>query len=408
MKRIVICCDGTWNRLDAAHPTNVVKFAQSVLPTDSQGVTQATIYVEGVGTGRGTGRLAKLFDRLGGGAFGHGLIANIEDAYRQLVFLYEPGDEIYIVGFSRGGYTARSLAGLIRSSGIIGRKHAARIPEAVLRYQKRGKESHPDVPDNCAFRANYSPLVTTSPKDREWRERNRPDLIPTSCSLKITYVGVWDTVGALGVPDTYRIAKLFNRKYQFHDTALSSGVSAARHAVALDERRATFPPALWGNLDDLNSRAAGAGRKGEPQYQQVWFPGDHGSVGGGGDILGLSNAALLWIAEGAVARGLEFEPQFLSQLGRDIDYRAALCNQSKPEKGFFSWLVSMRTTDRKGPSHLTDLAQSARMRWAASKGALPEKLPYRPATLRTLEGDLEKWQRDADSQPNMPLEEVAS
>jgi|TARA_A100001391_G_scaffold182749_2_gene149498 uncharacterized protein (DUF2235 family) len=408
MKRIVICCDGTWNRLDAAHPTNVVKLAQSVLPTDSRGVTQATIYVEGVGTGRGTGRLAKLFDRLGGGAFGHGLIANIEDAYRQLVFLYEPGDEIYIVGFSRGGYTARSLAGLIRSSGIIGRKHVAKVPEAVLRYQKRGKESHPDVPDNCAFRANYSPLVATSPKDLEWRERNRPDLIPDSFPLKITYVGVWDTVGALGVPDTYRIAKLFNRKYQFHDTALSSSVSAARHAVALDERRATFPPALWGNLDDLNSRVADASRKGKPQYQQVWFPGDHGSVGGGGDILGLSNAALLWIAEGAVACGLEFEPQFLKQLRQDIDHRAALCNQSKPDKGFFSRLMSMQMMDRKGPSHLTDLAQSARMRWAESKGTLPEKRPYRPATLRTLENDLEKWQHDADSQPDMPFEEVAS
>lgn len=403
MKRIVICCDGTWNRLDAAFPTNVVKLAQAVLPTDTNGIKQVTIYIEGVGTGRGTGRFAKLIDRLGGGAFGHGLIANIEDAYRRLVFLYEPGDEIYIFGFSRGGYTARSLVGLIRTTGIIAREHVARISEAVVRYQRRGKDSHPDVPKNCAFRADYSPLVTTSPKDREWRERNRPELSVSSLLLKITYLGVWDTVGALGLPDTYRIARLFNRKYQFHDTALSSGVSAARHAVALDERRETFPPAMWGNLDDLNARASIDGSI-SPKYQQVWFPGDHGSVGGGGDIRGLSNNALLWIAEGAMECGLELEPKFLQRVAEEIDYRAALCNQSEPETGFFSWLMSMKMVDRKGPSHMTDLAEAARRRWRES--LLPGNAPYRPGSLSLLESDLQKWHQDTDAEMGSSLDEV--
>ena len=100
MKRIVICCDGTWNKPDQPSPTNVVKVAITLKITDGAGVEQLLFYDQGVGTG--------TFDRIRGGAFGVGLSRNIQEAYRFLVFNYEPGDELFFFGFSRGAYTVRS------------------------------------------------------------------------------------------------------------------------------------------------------------------------------------------------------------------------------------------------------------------------------------------------------------
>ena len=122
-KNIAIFCDGTWNKSDAPAPTNVVRLAQAVRNTQPKGQerAQVVIYVEGVGTGRGAGKLAKFMDRNLGGMFGWGLLENIKEAYRAIIFNYEPGDQIFLFGFSRGAYTARSLAGLIRKAGILPR-----------------------------------------------------------------------------------------------------------------------------------------------------------------------------------------------------------------------------------------------------------------------------------------------
>jgi uncharacterized protein (DUF2235 family) len=127
MKRYAIFCDGTWNSAAAEHPTNVVKLAQSVDKTGATRTTQVVLYIQGVGTGGG-GPLTRWVDKVGGGAFGWGLTENIEEAYRALIFGYSPGDEIFIFGFSRGAYTARSLAGLIRASSILEPRHVAQIP----------------------------------------------------------------------------------------------------------------------------------------------------------------------------------------------------------------------------------------------------------------------------------------
>src|SRR2546421_4524568 len=119
MKRLVFCFDGTWNRIDAAHSTNVVMTAESVLPLASDNVSQLIYYHEGVGTGR--------WDRIRGGIFGSGLVQNLADAYRFLIFNHTPGDEIYVFGFSRGAYTARSFVGLIGCCGILLRKDAGKV-----------------------------------------------------------------------------------------------------------------------------------------------------------------------------------------------------------------------------------------------------------------------------------------
>ncbi|WP_181410002.1 DUF2235 domain-containing protein [Martelella alba] len=386
MKRIAIFCDGTWNAADAPHPTNVVKLAQAVKRTASDGTTQAVCYVQGVGTGEGTGQFSRFIDKVGGGAFGWGLTENIEDAYRALVFLYEPGDEIHIFGFSRGAYTARSLAGLIRSSGIADARHVQRIPELIERYRSRDKQTHPDDEESFRFRHELAPDLFTSEKEKSWREKNG---FPSGIRLQLTYVGVWDTVGALGVPSYYGpLAKVFNKKYQFHDTQLSSSVKSARHAVAIDERRETFPAALWQNIDKLNATAMAENGDKTAPYQQLWFPGDHGSIGGGGDIVGLSDNSLLWIAEGAEAQGLEFLPDVVGAYRKNCDYRVSLSNQSTPPRGFFNRVTRLQMKDRENEGGFAVLSPAAVDRWHEAKENLYEQEPYRPGTLKTCENEL--------------------
>jgi uncharacterized protein (DUF2235 family) len=285
MKRIVIACDGTWNRLDARYPTNVAKLAQAVLPEGPDGVAQVVCHLDGVGTGRGTGWVARATDRVLGGLIGEGLMATLEAAYRFLVFAYTPGDEVLLFGFSRGAFTARSLAGLIRNCGILERARAAAVPAAVALYRARTAASGPDGEVARTFRALHAAHVTTGAGEAEWRAARG---LPAGRPLSLAYLGVWDTVGALGIPGHLALARLLNRGLAFHDTTLSGMVRSARHAVAIDERRRTFPPTLWDNLDAMNA-AAGA-----VPYAQRWFPGDHGSVGGGSAVTALPPPTEPW------------------------------------------------------------------------------------------------------------------
>ncbi|SLN74567.1 hypothetical protein ROJ8625_04062 [Roseivivax jejudonensis] len=199
MKRIVILCDGTWNRSDSKTPTNVVQLGQAVAPVATDGTVHVPIYIQGVGTGEGVTRLSRKLDAVLGGAFGWGLLDNIAEAYRHLVFLYKPGDEIYIFGFSRGAYTARSLTGFIRSTGIVNRDSLNLIPEAISRYRTldQPKRTHPSSNASHDFRARLSPRVVTREVETDWRSaKGMPD-VPR---LRINFLGVWDSVGALGVP----------------------------------------------------------------------------------------------------------------------------------------------------------------------------------------------------------------
>lgn len=386
MKRYAIFCDGTWNSADAEHPTNVVKLAQSVIKTGEQGTPQVVLYMQGVGTGGG-GPLTRFVDKIGGGAFGWGLTHNIEEAYRALVFGYAPGDEIFIFGFSRGAYTARSLAGLIRASSILEPRHVGQIPAAIQRYRAAAEETRPNTVESFEYRWKYAPQLFTSDEEAEWRKTKG---YPEGTRLEIAYLGVWDTVGALGLPGHYGfVAELANRKYSFHDTRLTSAVASARHAVAIDERRKTFPPTLWENLGTLNAERPPI--KNQPVYQQLWFPGDHGSVGGGGDITGLSDAALVWIAEGATAKGLEFDAARIAALKDSCDHCVSLRNQSKSSGGMFDWVTRLRETDRDGLADTAELHESVMRRWSEKADRLAERKPYRPGPLGRFRDWLDSW-----------------
>jgi uncharacterized protein (DUF2235 family) len=222
-------------------------------------------YDRGIGT-------ANLWDRVTGGAFGHGVTRNIEDAYRFLMHNYEPGDEIYLFGFSRGAYTVRSTAGLLRNSGLLKKDHADRFREAMESYRS---PSTPTDPESEAFRSRHSYEVT------------------------IKFMGVWDTVGALGIPIT-RLNRLTRRRHEFHDVKLSRSIENAFHALAIDERRMSFQPTLWVRQPHPTQRV-----------EQVWFAGVHSNVGGGYQDSSLSDLALAWMLSRAEECDLALDDEYV-------------------------------------------------------------------------------------------------
>ena len=275
MKRLVVCCDGTWNKPDSQTITNVEKIARTVQsdPRVTVGAYQLVYYISGVGAG------SYAADRLLGGAFGFGLFHNVIACYRFLAQNYESGDEIFIFGFSRGAYTARSVAGMVGRVGLVTKVSLVeeRLPAAVHMYQRT------DMPDGA-----FGSSVDEFKHDHCHR-------------AKVNFLGVFDTVGALGVPGFMRHAP------RFHDVQLSGQVLRARHALAVDETRLKFAPTFW----EAPEEPPGAATEDE-RVKQVWFEGAHSDVGGGYAETGLSDTSLLWMAREAHNAGLVFDVPLLN------------------------------------------------------------------------------------------------
>ena len=272
-KRLVICCDGTWNSLKQPARTNVARVWDAVPGEGADGVRQLTRYLKGVGAG------LPLVGHLAGGAFGWGLSAAVRDAYRFLVENYVPGDELFFFGFSRGAYTARSTVGFLRNCGVLRPEHAGLIDEAYRLYRDRDAATGPDSPAAVRFREEHA------------HENVTP----------VRFIGVWDTVGALGIPlSGGRLLHRINRRWQFHDMTLSSTVQSAFQALAIDEHRRSYVPAVW------QPSAKPAERNQE--REQVWFTGAHSDVGGGYRERDLADIALRWLADRAGRCGLDFDP----------------------------------------------------------------------------------------------------
>lgn len=374
MKRLVFCFDGTWNTLSAPLPTNVVVTAESVVPIASDGTAQVIHYDEGVGTAK--------WEQIRGGVFGFGLVNNIANAYRFLLFNYTPGDEIYVFGFSRGAYTARSFVGLISNCGILHRSQAAKATEAIERYRARD-DSDAYLEAMMKFRAACAPDVCISQAEEMWRANNLAGYVKDSAHrLRITYVGVWDTVGALGIPARFTLLSAFNRKHRFHDASLSTFVRSARHAVAIDERRKDFVPTLWDNLEKLTTDAGASYDSEDAPYQQRWFPGTHSSVGGGGDRRGLSDQALEWVLDGARHIGLQLDKSPHSPIFRLRPDANDYLEDSENPGLMYKAMNAVASADRApGPSRLFEVSMSARKRWKQKPDTLKDKVPYRPVTL---------------------------
>ncbi|HXM82513.1 MAG TPA: DUF2235 domain-containing protein [Burkholderiales bacterium] len=332
MKRLVLCCDGTWNSADQERdgvpcPTNVVKIAYRIAKRDAAAL-QVIYYDQGVGTGN-------FFDRLTGGAFGDGVEANIYDVYRFLIGNYERGDEIYLFGFSRGAYTVRSIGGMIRKCGILARPHVKYYHAAIELYRN---QQHPDDPEPSKFRQDYS--------------------VSGGEPIRIKLIGVWDTVGALGIP-LRGLRSLTHAKYQFHDTELSGIVQHAFHALAIDEHRAPFEPTVWVYKP-----------KPGQVVEQVWFCGAHSDVGGGYAETGLSDIALDWMIEKARGAGLAFDAEAIAAYPLRGDPLGKL-HDSKT--GLYRLTAGINRTIGSDPTQ--SLHPSVRQRWEGDAS-------YRPASLR--------------------------
>ncbi|PCG90847.1 protein of unknown function DUF2235 [Penicillium occitanis (nom. inval.)] len=258
-KRIILCADGTWLSSDSGDksvPSNVAKLARAIASSgpDRKGmiVPQIVYYHSGLGSGD-----LPLQKAIYGGV-GWGLDIDICQLYEFISNNYAHGDELMVFGFSRGAFTARSVAGLICDIGILS-------PVNMSYFAGMWK----------AYKAN----TDGEPFDKSaWYQKHK-DKLHLSKNVNIKVIGVWDTVGALGIPEwplvdlaaKYGIA--FNKKYSFHNTKLSKNVDYAFQCLAIDERRLTFPPTLW-------HATTGAPAK---DLRQCWFPGIHGNIGGGAD-----------------------------------------------------------------------------------------------------------------------------
>ncbi|MET0115993.1 MAG: DUF2235 domain-containing protein [Sedimenticola sp.] len=268
MKRIVIGCDGTWNTPDQTdrgqrRPTNITKLLRAVLPTDDGGIDQVVYYDKGLGTHWGISRWIE-------GATGYGISDNIIEAYRFLCLNYAPGDEIYLLGFSRGAFTVRSLVGLVGTVGLLPKSNEYFTPEAYDLYRSKDNPSQ--------FRQQYETL-----------------------DVKIRFLGVFDTVGALGIPIGI-LNWLTASRHQFHRVGLGDNVDHAFHALALDERRRQFAPTLWKPDQAVPST----------NMEQVWYVGVHTNIGGGYAPDGLANIPLHSMKNRMIKLGLQLDTEFLS------------------------------------------------------------------------------------------------
>lgn len=235
-KNIIICLDGTWNKPDEkphkeSEETNVRNLWEIL--EKSQLDKQVVYYDEGVGS--------HWYDRIRGGVSGRGLAKNIREAYFELCKTYDRGDKVFIFGFSRGAYTARSLAGMIYSCGLLNK-------------------------NNLTDKSIQNVFDVYKKSDRH--ERNNYKNSNITCEIEV--IGVWDTVGSLGIPIGF-LKKITNKFMQFHDTKINKEIRYAYHAVSIDEQRETFRPTLWDVASARKSQV----------IDQVWFSGVHCDIGGG-------------------------------------------------------------------------------------------------------------------------------
>ncbi len=306
-RNIVLCSDGTGNSTIKNRGTNVYKLYEAVDIVPSPDKTrQVVFYDDGVGTG------SLKFMRAFGGAFGYGFARNLRDLYTNLARIYEPRDAIYLFGFSRGAYTVRGLGGLIATCGIV---PGSACSEPDLR---RAVKDAYDV-----YRLGYRPDTDANREDARRRAeefRAKYKVYAPGDPVRITFIGVWDTVGAVGFPDGTWPKRLLwilsgYRVPWFKSYYLSPIVNRACHALAIDDERRTFHPELWDERvpsgSPLPEHQRVLGRDGQPRdgrLSQVWFAGAHSNVGGGYVKHGMSLVTLHWMMRHAETAGLRFSP----------------------------------------------------------------------------------------------------
>jgi uncharacterized protein (DUF2235 family) len=397
-KRLILCLDGTWNNRDDC--TNVLhhySIAPEVLVDSKAGISieQRTYYHPGVGT--------RALDRITGGAFGFGLEQNVRDAYNWLVQNYDEqadgseADEIFIFGFSRGAYTARSLAGFIGRCGLLRRAAPLTVRQLWQNYCVLGRQHEHrhsfwerlfgedpvsarqitellvDPWQVARFEAQRNSDLGQAATDQSSADRvpgQRVDnlneteklLVRWSRRVRITYLGIYDTVGAMGW-DALAIPGLKSRIALHHNMRPTTLIQNCRHALAIDEHRSNFshlplveylghagkgetsqsdgpaagdPRPYWSRIDQMWRR----------KIEQRWFVGAHSNVGGGYPDNELARRPFEWVLEGARDRGLVCRP--LSNV--------PVCSQERPRDSYSEfampfWTMILRAKRNYRPLH---------------------------------------------------------
>jgi uncharacterized protein (DUF2235 family) len=362
-KNIILCADGTGNTTVKDRGTNVFKLYEAVDQNghrrDPSLTPQIAMYHDGVGTE--TLKWLRIFS----GATGFGLSRNVRDLYAALARVYRPGDDIYLFGFSRGAFTVRTLAGLIVTCGILEADAYENNEEFMAAVHQLYK----------AYRTKYQALLTSTfariGDSIGPRRRAVPlKLTVTPEDAEVRFIGVWDTVDAVGAP--FNIADLINKyiwAFKFRTKTLDPRVKCGRHALALDEEREAFKPVLW---DERGSP--------EARIKQVWFAGVHSNVGGGYPRQGMSLEPLEWMMSEAHANGLRFVPGEREHYYMHADVNDRLYDPRAGLGIFYRWqprnVEALRTDFCPGPAlvHRSVFERIARNTGGYIPGSIPPEV----------------------------------
>ncbi|KAB5523046.1 hypothetical protein GE09DRAFT_488912 [Coniochaeta sp. 2T2.1] len=357
-KRLIVCCDGTWMNSDTGYekptlfhplgkaqvPSNVTRLSRSLRRVCRDGTLQIIAYQNGVGTG------STISDAITGGAFGRGIAENVREAYAFICANYNDGDDIILVGFSRGAFTARSVAGMIGDLGLLtreGMEHFYPVFKDMQNWRTPGyNDPFPNVP------------FPNKPKGEGAEEIYRQLLLDrgltrvhqnggTGALIKVKAVGVWDTVGSLGIPQVSWLPTLSigaaSKEYRFYDTNLSDRIEHAFQALALDEHRPPFSPAVW---------ERSAANRHTTELRQVWFPGNHGNVGGGWQDAGIANMSLAWMMDQLASVGVEFDEATITRIFSRLEsYYKTIATGRTPHPDTTSADLSSAVTEAEAKSN---------------------------------------------------------
>ncbi|KAF8585533.1 hypothetical protein K439DRAFT_1652901 [Ramaria rubella] len=301
-KRIVVCCDGTWQdgivQKYRWQYSNILKISRVLDHQDNRHnppIPQIVFYQAGVGSAQ------NFYSEYIEGATGASLAEKVQEAYAFVAHNYQPGDEIFLFGFSRGAYTARMVAAFIGEIGVLDKEDMDDFADIFIAYQKRGKTSDPKE------LADYNKVLEpfTNPKARG---RMRAD--PDGDTFTIKCVGVFDTVGSVGLPEELTFfSKKIKQLFGFSDKTLGVHIHHAFHAMAINETRADFDVAKFEQTPE--------GRAKGQVLKQTWFAGSHSDIGGGWKSHDLSDLTLAWMASN-IEGMLSLDRKYLCGLPRPV------------------------------------------------------------------------------------------
>jgi uncharacterized protein (DUF2235 family) len=301
-KRLALFLDGTWNAVD--DNTNVWRLKSLCSARSDDEVNQLVYYEIGV-------------NGFWGAVFGKGLDKTITEAYEWLIDRYDPGDEVFIFGFSRGAYAARSLVGLIAKCGLLKPGAPLGVKQLYARYKR--------ADDTTIWDLVQTPAATAGIEE-QW-------LIKYSQRIHIKVVAVWDTVGALGLPFGH-IPGVSRSTFGWLHTGLRLPIEHGFHALAIDEHRHAFAPTLWSIRKPKDPKAVVAAPRTLASVEQRWFVGAHPNVGGGCESDLLAQIPLRWMMKKASLHGLSFKNDV------DLDGNASQATISDSYRQFIGGVYS--------------------------------------------------------------------